>query len=40
MALELCDANFTVHITGRTVNEMAYLAGRGKAISCDHRDGG
>ena len=38
IAIELCDAGFTVYITGRTVNEMAYLAGRGTAIPCDHRD--
>jgi dehydrogenase/reductase SDR family protein 1 len=37
IAIELCDAHFTVYITGRSVNEMAYLAGRGKAIPCDHR---
>jgi dehydrogenase/reductase SDR family member 1 len=38
IALELCDAHFTVYITGRSVNEMAYLTGRGTAIPCDDRD--
>ena len=38
IAIELCDAHFTVYITGRSVNEMAYLTGRGTAISCDHRE--
>jgi dehydrogenase/reductase SDR family member 1 len=38
IAIELCDAHFTVYITGRSVNEMAYLTGRGTAIPCDHRD--
>ncbi len=36
-AIELCDAQFTVYITGRSVNETAYLTGRGTAIPCDHR---
>jgi len=38
IALELCDAGFTVYITGRSVSDMAYLAGRGEAIQCDHSD--
>lgn len=38
IAIELCDAHFTVYITGRSVNEMGYLAGRGTAIPCDHRE--
>ena len=38
IALELCDANFTVYITGRNVSDMAYLAGKGEAIQCDHRE--
>ena len=38
IAIELCDARFTVYITGRSVSEMAYLTGRGTAIPCDHRD--
>jgi dehydrogenase/reductase SDR family protein 1 len=37
IAIELCEAHFTVYITGRSVNEMAYLAGSGTAIPCDHR---
>jgi dehydrogenase/reductase SDR family protein 1 len=38
IALKLCDAGFTVYITGRTVDQMAYLAGRGTSIPCDHRE--
>jgi NAD(P)-dependent dehydrogenase (short-subunit alcohol dehydrogenase family) len=38
IALEFCDANFTVYITGRSVSDMAYLARRGTAIQCDHRE--
>jgi dehydrogenase/reductase SDR family member 1 len=38
IAIELCAAHFTVYITGRSVDEMAYLTGRGTAIPCDHRD--
>jgi len=38
IALELCDAHFTVYITGRSLSDMAYLAGRGEAIECDHRE--
>jgi dehydrogenase/reductase SDR family member 1 len=38
IALELCEANFTVYITGRSTSDMAYLAGRGEAIECDHRE--
>src|SRR5579862_6501545 len=37
IALELCEANFTVYITGRNVSDMAYLPGKGEAIECDHR---
>jgi dehydrogenase/reductase SDR family member 1 len=38
IALELCDAHFTVYVTGRSVHEMVHVAGGGIAISCDHRD--
>jgi dehydrogenase/reductase SDR family protein 1 len=38
IALELCGANFTVYITGRSTSDMAYLVGRGEAIQCDHRE--
>jgi dehydrogenase/reductase SDR family member 1 len=38
IAIELCDAHFTVYITGRSAHEMTYLAGRGTAILCDHRE--
>ena len=38
IALELCEASFTVYITGRSVSDMAYLAGKGEALQCDHRE--
>src|SRR2546423_14829199 len=38
IALELVDAGATVYITGRTVEDMRYLSGKGTAIECDHRD--
>jgi dehydrogenase/reductase SDR family member 1 len=38
IALELLAAGATVYITGRTVQDMEYLAGKGTAITCDHRD--
>jgi dehydrogenase/reductase SDR family protein 1 len=38
IALELVDAGATVYITGRTVEDMKYLSGKGIAIECDHRD--
>ena len=38
IALELCDAHFTVYITGRSASDMAYLSGKGEAIQCDHRE--
>jgi dehydrogenase/reductase SDR family protein 1 len=37
IALELIDAGATVYITGRSVDDMRYLAGKGTAIECDHR---
>ena len=38
IALELSEAGATVYITGRTVEDMQYLSGRGIAIQCDHRN--
>jgi NAD(P)-dependent dehydrogenase (short-subunit alcohol dehydrogenase family) len=37
VALELIEAGATVYITGRSVADMQYIAGRGTAITCDHR---
>jgi dehydrogenase/reductase SDR family protein 1 len=37
IALELIEAGATVYITGRTLEDMQYIAGRGLAIECDHR---
>jgi dehydrogenase/reductase SDR family protein 1 len=38
IALELAEACATVYITGRSVEDMPYLAGKGTAIECDHRN--
>jgi NAD(P)-dependent dehydrogenase (short-subunit alcohol dehydrogenase family) len=38
IASELCEAGFTVYITGRTMHEMTYISGKGTALPCDHRD--
>ena len=38
IALELASAGATVYITGRTVEDMRYISGKGNAIECDHRD--
>lgn len=38
IALELIEAGATVYITGRSVPDMQYVAGKGTAIECDHRD--
>jgi dehydrogenase/reductase SDR family protein 1 len=38
VALELIAAGATVYITGRSVEDMQYVAGQGVAIECDHRD--
>lgn len=38
IALELTNAGATVYITGRSVEEMQYVSGKGIAIECDHRD--
>jgi NAD(P)-dependent dehydrogenase (short-subunit alcohol dehydrogenase family) len=37
IALELIDAGATVYITGRTVEDMRYISGKGTAVECDHR---
>jgi dehydrogenase/reductase SDR family member 1 len=38
IALELIEAGATVYITGRSVADMQYIAGKGTAIECDHRN--
>jgi NAD(P)-dependent dehydrogenase (short-subunit alcohol dehydrogenase family) len=38
IALELMEAGATVYITGRSVEDMSYLASPNVAIQCDHRD--
>jgi len=38
IATELCESDFSVYITGRSIHEMDYLGGRGNAIQCDHRN--
>ena len=38
IALELASAGATVYITGRRVEDMRYISGKGNAIECDHRD--
>jgi NAD(P)-dependent dehydrogenase (short-subunit alcohol dehydrogenase family) len=38
IALELIDAGATVYITGRSVEDMKYISGKGTAIECDHRN--
>jgi dehydrogenase/reductase SDR family protein 1 len=37
IALELIDAGATVYITGRSVEDMRYISGKGTAVECDHR---
>ena len=37
IALELIEAGATCYITGRSVDDMRYVAGKGTAIECDHR---
>jgi NAD(P)-dependent dehydrogenase (short-subunit alcohol dehydrogenase family) len=37
IALELVDAGATVYITGRCVEDMQYISGKGIAVKCDHR---
>jgi NAD(P)-dependent dehydrogenase (short-subunit alcohol dehydrogenase family) len=38
IALELAGAGSTVYITGRTAEDMKYIAGKGIVLECDHRD--
>jgi dehydrogenase/reductase SDR family member 1 len=38
IALELLEAGARVYITGRSVEDMRYIEGKGIAIECDHRD--
>lgn len=38
IALELVDAGATVYITGRSVEDMQYISGKGTFVECDHRD--
>ena len=38
IALELVEAGATVYITGRSVDDMQYLKGKGTALECDHRN--
>jgi len=38
VAVELVAAGATVYITGRSVEDMQYLSGKGIAIECDHRN--
>jgi dehydrogenase/reductase SDR family member 1 len=38
IALELIEAGATVYITGRSVEDMRYLEGKGTALECDHRN--
>lgn len=37
IALELIEAGATVYITGRSVEDMQYIEGKGIALECDHR---
>jgi dehydrogenase/reductase SDR family member 1 len=37
VALGLLEAGATVYVTGRTVEGMAYVGEKGRAIECDHR---
>src|SRR5215470_11947472 len=38
VAVELVAAGATVYITGRSVEDMQYLSGKGSVIECDHRN--
>ena len=38
IALELVEAGAKVYITGRSVEDMKYIDGKGVAVKCDHRD--
>lgn len=37
IAIELMEAGATVYITGRSVEDMRYISGKGSALVCDHR---
>jgi NAD(P)-dependent dehydrogenase (short-subunit alcohol dehydrogenase family) len=37
IALGLLEAGATVYITGRSVEDMQYIDGQGRALECDHR---
>jgi dehydrogenase/reductase SDR family member 1 len=38
IALELIEAGATVYITGRSIEDMQYVSGKGTAVECDHRN--
>ncbi|HLW52256.1 MAG TPA: SDR family NAD(P)-dependent oxidoreductase [Candidatus Angelobacter sp.] len=38
IATELSNLGFKVYITGRSAEDMKYIAGQGTALVCDHRD--
>lgn len=38
VALELVEAGATVYVTGRSLADMQYIAGKGTLLECDHRD--
>lgn len=38
IALELIETGATVYITGRSVEHLQYIEGKGVAVVCDHRD--
>src|SRR3989442_14302376 len=38
IALELTDAGAKVYISGRSVEDMQYIGGKGIALECDHRN--
>jgi NAD(P)-dependent dehydrogenase (short-subunit alcohol dehydrogenase family) len=38
IALELARAGAAVYITGRSVEDMEYISGKGTALECDHRN--
>jgi dehydrogenase/reductase SDR family protein 1 len=38
IALELIDSGATVYITGRSIEDMQYISGKGIGVECDHRN--
>ena len=38
IASELIESGALVYITGRSIDDMRYIAGKGIALECDHRD--